>query len=423
MVARQMPHLMLYTAHLSATGGGQHAKSRLAVALRARDYAVTVVAEPPFSESHRYVSWLRAAGIPIEILPSQEEGAAFRSLRLAVQALGTLPYAILRRRRLADATSALGEICRTVQTSLRGRRIATRLTSLLGRHPTILHVWGPSALTPLLLGWAKRREIPAIYHEMGEADEKYVHDWGLERTVESINGSACVVCCSPSVAANIRQIYAYDGLIHTIPFMIEDPPDTLQPRESSQRVVFGAIGRLVPHKHHAGLIHAIGTLRAEGSDVGLLIAGDGPTRPDLERLAADLGLADHVTFTGEFESLESVMARFDVFALVSSSESQCMPITESMAYGKPVIATRFGGIPDFVEEGVTGTLVEIGDQSALVEAMRALVVDGDLRRRMGSAGKAAYLARYSETRIVHLIEEAYAPLIAEETGSDVRHRW
>src|SRR5262249_12033063 len=195
-------------------------------------------------------------------------------------------------------------------------------------------------------------------HEMGEADETYVKSWRLEPTVASINSAAQVICCSPSVEENIRGVYRYKGKITCIPFMTEPPPEDWQmPERQSSRLMLGVIGRLVEHKGHRHVLEAVHTLGDKGHDVGVVIAGEGPVRKSLENLTERLMIKDRVVFTGAFERLADVMAMFDIFVICSWSESQCMPITESMAYGKPVIVSNFGGMPDFVEEGRSGFLI------------------------------------------------------------------
>jgi glycosyltransferase involved in cell wall biosynthesis len=196
--------------------------------------------------------------------------------------------------------------------------------------------------------------------------------------------------------------------------MIEDPDEGwVRGQKHSGRVTFGVIGRLVPHKRHGDVLQALRHLCDDGYDAALVIAGDGPLREALAALATQLGIADRVTFTGEFERLEDVMAKFDVFVLTSSSESQCMPITESMAYGKPVVGSDFGGIPDFVEDGVTGFLVPVGDVPKLVSALKTFLDNPSLREEMGKRGREHYVARYTPQSITQAMEQVYNGLWAQ----------
>jgi glycosyltransferase involved in cell wall biosynthesis len=154
--------------------------------------------------------------------------------------------------------------------------------------------------------------------------------------------------------------------------------------------------------------------------VGLVIAGSGPLRNELEDLSISLGIRDRVEFTGEFERLDQVMSLFDVFVLTSSSESQCMPVTESMAYGKPVVASNFGGIPDFVEDEVTGYLVPIGNEPALVNALKRLLDSPGLRASMGLAGRARYLERYTQKKVTGAIERVYESVLSRRPAAGLR---
>jgi glycosyltransferase involved in cell wall biosynthesis len=332
-----------------------------------------------------------------------------------------IPLGIVRGLTLTEARKvgrdfALAHAKRIEQRDIRATLSKFAEEGRAGGRPVILHIWGPALLTPLLLDWAETENITSIYHEMGEADEEYVKTWLLEETCQAINRADRAIAVSPSVADNVRNVFGYKGHVDAIPDTIMNPTEEwlVRARKTSGRVTFGAIGRLVPHKRHNELIRAVRRLVDEGHDVGLVIASNGPMRKPLEALAAELGVADRVTFLGEFEDLTDVMAQFDVFTLTSHSESQCMPVTESMSYGKPVIVTRFGGIPDFVVDGVTGILVDVGDLEQLVAAMRRLVEDPALREEMGRRGRERFLEHYTPERVAERIEEVYTELLEGE---------
>ncbi len=414
------PLVLIYTAILSATGGGQHAMSLLTQELVARGYDLAFLTRPPLRSGHRYVQLLKRHRVPILVLPRFSDFWIVSAGRALSCLLLTLPYAALRRRTLGFSWKAAASIFLTRVAQLERRYIRSKLAGCARKNRNvILHVWGPAALTPLLLEWAEESDVPAIYHEMGEADEQYVETWQLEPTVEAINRAREVICCSHSVSEMVRRVYGYGGRIATIPFMIQDPGDGWRrARKQGGRITLGAIGRLVPHKRHSDLLHALKRLSGEGYDAGLVIAGNGRLRGSLEELSIELGIRDRVTFTGEFDRLEDVMAQFDIFVLTSASESQCMPITESMAYGKPVVASNFGGIPDFVEDGVTGFLVPLEDEAKLVEALKTLLDNPSLREDMGRRGRERYVERYTPERVADAVEEVYERLLtpARATG-------
>jgi glycosyltransferase involved in cell wall biosynthesis len=415
------PLVVFYTVIFSATGGGQHAMTLLAEQLVLRDYRLAILTRPPLRRDHRYVRRLAAAGVPVRCLSHLDKLWAIKAAAFLIAVPLSLAYSVLRHRSLRASplrTSwiAARSIVMTRVAALEKRRIRRefdRWLNLAGRQgrKLVLHIWGPATLTPQLLDWAEVNSVPAIYHEMGEADETYIDTWRLRPTVEAIGKARWLICCSRTVAECVQRNYGYAGPMSTIPFMIKDPAEHCGlSRVSNGRVMFGAIGRLVAHKRHSDLLYAIKALVDRGRDVGLVIAGTGPLRDSLEDLSNRLCIGDRVVFTGEFEDLDQVMAQFDVFVLTSTSESQCMPITESMAYGKPVVASRFGGIPDFVEQGVTGFLVPVGNHDELIESLDRLIESPELRARMGELGRGRYLENYTQERVVEAVERVYESL-------------
>jgi glycosyltransferase involved in cell wall biosynthesis len=148
------------------------------------------------------------------------------------------------------------------------------------------------------------------------------------------------------------------------------------PRSASP-LVFLHVSRLTPLKNVAGILRAAAALRGRRSDFRLLIAGEGPDRGSLESLAAGLALSDEcVRFVGRQDESElaRLMRQADCFILFSEYENLPCVISEAMASGLPVIATRVGGIPEQVRAD-TGILVAPGDEAGLTRAM-AVVLDG-----------------------------------------------
>jgi glycosyltransferase involved in cell wall biosynthesis len=119
--------------------------------------------------------------------------------------------------------------------------------------------------------------------------------------------------------------------------------------------------------------------------VALTLAGDGPLRPELEELVKRRGLADHVTFTGFLpyqELINQLFDRADIFVLPSLSEGVPKVIFEAKARGLPIVATRVGGVPDFISDEINGLLVPPGSSPALCQAMERIITNGELRRRI-----------------------------------------
>lgn len=160
----------------------------------------------------------------------------------------------------------------------------------------------------------------------------------------------------------------------------------------------GTVGRLWPEKGHAYLIRSLAPVL--GERLRLVITGEGPER---ERLTAQIAALPHPSsahLTGNRRDVPRLLAALDVFVLTSKSEGLPLVIPEAMAAGLPVVATRVGGIPQVVEEGTTGFLVEYGDEDALRGRLLALDADRQLARQCGEMGRERSLDRYSSRRMV-----------------------
>jgi glycosyltransferase involved in cell wall biosynthesis len=126
----------------------------------------------------------------------------------------------------------------------------------------------------------------------------------------------------------------------------------------------------------------------------LLLAGAGPTRAELEAQVARLGLAQHVTFLGLVSrtDLSALLARTDVVVLPSYWEGLPVSLIEALSAGKAIVASRVGGNPELVADGVNGLLVPPGDAPALAQALLSLFSDPERVRRMGQASRERFAA-------------------------------
>jgi glycosyltransferase involved in cell wall biosynthesis len=151
--------------------------------------------------------------------------------------------------------------------------------------------------------------------------------------------------------------------------------------------ILGSIARLNPEKDHTSLLRAFAMLRARHPGARLLLAGGGPERQRLERLAASLEIADAVDFLGHVDDVRSVHARLDVYVQSSHVEGMPVAVLEALAAGIPVVAARVGGNEEAVVDGVGGLLVPPGNPEALAAAVGRLVEQPALAREMGLAGR------------------------------------
>jgi glycosyltransferase involved in cell wall biosynthesis len=158
------------------------------------------------------------------------------------------------------------------------------------------------------------------------------------------------------------------------------------------------VARLETVKGHAVLLEALVLLRAEGIRLEAVIVGDGSLRPTLELLAEGLGLGQEVRFTGSLgrDAVRTAYESADLFCLASFNEGVPVVLMEAMAMGLPVVATWVGGIPELVQDGVSGLLSAPGAPEKLAACLRSLLQSDPSRREaMGAAGRARVGAEFS----------------------------
>jgi glycosyltransferase involved in cell wall biosynthesis len=183
------------------------------------------------------------------------------------------------------------------------------------------------------------------------------------------------------------------------------------------RFAVGWIGRMTGVKRTEDVLHAFRRLRDRGVDACLCMIGDGPDRPAVERRAHELGLMRDTLFLGYQEEVAPFYAAFDAMILPSINEGTPVSAIEALAAGRPVVATRVGGVPDVVREGEDGFLVDPGDVDALADRLARLAADPELRDRLGAAGRARVVPRYSVGRLVDDIDLLYRSLLASAGGA------
>jgi glycosyltransferase involved in cell wall biosynthesis len=178
----------------------------------------------------------------------------------------------------------------------------------------------------------------------------------------------------------------------------------------ADRAIITQVSWMIPEKGIADFLQAARLVLALNRRVQFVLVGDGAHREQYISDAAALGIADHVTWTGMVADPfgEGVFAAADVVCQFSRWEEVFgWMIAEAMAHGKPVIATRVGGIPELIDEGVSGHLVSRSDTVAMSERILELLNDVDLRRRMGAAGRATVAERFDLRKNVAQLIEAY----------------
>jgi len=179
-----------------------------------------------------------------------------------------------------------------------------------------------------------------------------------------------------------------------------------------ERFVVGWIGRMTGIKRVPDVLDTFKALLDEGVDATLCLVGDGPERDHLEQRAHDLGISRRTLFLGYQREIARYFHLFDAFLLPSANEGTPVVAIEALAARCPVVATRVGGVPDVVRDGVDGFLAGVGDTGALATRLAQLARDPDLRRRFGEAGRARVVPRYRVSRLVDDVDALYRELLA-----------
>lgn len=149
----------------------------------------------------------------------------------------------------------------------------------------------------------------------------------------------------------------------------------------------------------------------------LVFVGDGPERPVATAEAEALGITDRVIFLGKQDSVAELLACADLLLLPSASESFGLVALEAMAAGVPVVATRAGGIPEVVEEDVTGHMGDVGDVETMADAAVSILADDRTWVRMSNAARQIAVERFGANVIVPQYERYYERVIAGDASA------
>jgi len=218
-----------------------------------------------------------------------------------------------------------------------------------------------------------------------------------------------------AVGANVARIIERNyrlraGSIRVIPCAVSPRPATA-PKSFGPGPIVGAVTRLSPEKGVDVVVRALAAM----PEVTFVVVGDGGDRPELDRLAHELGRGERTHFFGYQPDPEDYYAGIDVVVQASRREAMGLAVLEAMAAGLPVVATDVGSTGEAVADGTTGFLVPPDDVDALADALTRLVGDAELRTRMGTAGRARYEALFSGARHARAYEALYDELVPPPT--------
>jgi len=180
---------------------------------------------------------------------------------------------------------------------------------------------------------------------------------------------------------------------------------------SPETPLIGIVGRLDWYKGHQYFLQATKKVTEAIPDARFLIVGDGGYRKRLENLTKELGLDKKVIFTGNRKDIPQILASLDLFVLSSVSEGFGRSVAEAMACGKPVVATKVGGLLEVIEDGVTGSLAPSKNPKALAKAIITLLQDKEKTQKMGMAGRKRAEELFSIEKNVKKTEELYEKIL------------
>ena len=228
---------------------------------------------------------------------------------------------------------------------------------------------------------------------------------GLRQLAESLSDRVVALTCADleeqvalGLAPREKYVVIHNG-VDPAPFQ------DLPPKNPSAPPLVMAVGRLSPEKGQDILLEAL--TRLPGVRVALV--GDGPTRAALEARASQPDLAGRVRFLGLRTDVPTCLASADLFVLPSRYEAQGMVVVEAMMAGLPIVASRVGGVPGILQDGVTGRLVPPADPAALANAIRAVLAEGGLAT--GEAARRHALANLGTDAMVDAYVSLYVDLL------------
>jgi len=171
--------------------------------------------------------------------------------------------------------------------------------------------------------------------------------------------------------------------------------------------IVGVVGRLELEKGHPTLLEAWPMVLEQVPNAYLLIVGEGSRQDALRQIAREQGIAHHVIFTGRRDDIPAITAALDVAVLPSYREAQGLTILEAMAMSRPVVASNVGGIPEMVEDGVTGLLVPPHNPPALAAALTRILIDHPFADTLARAGHDLVHDRFCVQLMVNAVQELY----------------
>jgi len=387
---------ILFLDHTASLGGGEIALLNLVRALDRRLYAPVVVlfADGPLAQK------LAEADVETHILPLSPRVAETSKDALSAGAL-------LRLRDLGETFAFVARLARFVR----------------AQRADLVHT--NSLKSDLIGGLAARlARVPVVWHVRDRISADY-----LPGPVAAVFRRLCRVVPTfvianshatlatvfpPDVSGDIAAV-AHDGVPEDLLVAEDDAPGEEAPRLAAPCI--GLVGRISPWKGQHIFLQAAALVRrrhpqARFQVIGSALFSEHEYEREVRALASSLRLGGSVEFTGFRSDVQEMIGKLDVLVHASTTgEPFGQVIVEGMAAGKPVVATRGGGVPEIVLDGQTGVLVPMGDPQAMAEAILSLLDDPAAARRLGRMGRQRVGEHFTTALTARRVEAVYARLL------------
>lgn len=380
------PRTILFFDHASALSGGEIALLHLARNLDPKRYVPLVV----LASSGPLVAELERAGIETIILPLSEAIADTRKDSLGGKSL-----------------LKIGAIAGTLSYAFKLARL------MRARRPALIHT--NSLKSDLIGGLAARMaRVPVLWHVRDRIASDY-----LPAPVVSVFRRACRLLPS-YVVANSRATFETLHLPASKGRVVHDGvevPDVMPQHTPNSAPLIGIVGRISPWKGQHIFLEAAAKVREQFPDarfqiIGSALFGEDEYEKRVHKLAAELKLDDCLEWTGFVPDVPAYMSRLSVLAHASTSgEPFGQVVTEAMALSVPVVATNGGGVPEIIQDGISGRLVPMGDALALAQAITDLLSDSARASQIGQAGYERVREHFTVALTARNIEAVYDDLL------------
>jgi L-malate glycosyltransferase len=366
----------------ASTGGSGIVATELAIGLADRGHDVHVLStEPPF----RFPSGKRGLAFHEVSTPAYP---LFREPQYALS-LATKIVQVSRRHHL-DVVHAHYAVPHAAAAYLARQIMAAHATDRVPKIMTTLHG------TDITLVGSDPSYSETVAFCIDQSD-------GVTAVSESLREDTCVAL---GIAREIQVIPNFLDITRFRPLAV--------PRRDRSRKRLVHVSNFRPVKRIGALIEVFRRLRQQ-IPATLVLVGDGPEMPGARAQIAAAGLEQDVEYAGEVLDVVGLFATSDLFLLPSATESFGLAALEAMACEVPVIASRVGGLPEVIDDGISGFLHEPEDFDGMVASAVRLLTDDALHRRVAQAGRAVAVERFSADRVVPRYEAAYEQLLQAET--------